>query len=49
MRCSESEDAADSANKEKMGMLEEEYAIVHCTGYLKVYILTYYNIIMLVF
>jgi len=46
MRCSESEDAVDAANKEKSGILDEEYAIVHCTGYLKVHII-YYNIYIL--
>ncbi|XP_020904767.1 aryl hydrocarbon receptor nuclear translocator homolog isoform X2 [Exaiptasia diaphana] len=35
MRCSEMEDSSETGNKDKLGVLDEEYAIVHCTGYLK--------------
>ena len=38
MRCSETDETADLKNKEsaKLAILDEEYAVVHCTGYLKV-------------
>ncbi|KAK3731444.1 hypothetical protein QZH41_013625 [Actinostola sp. cb2023] len=37
MRCSETDETADLKNKEsaKLAILDEEYAVVHCTGYLK--------------